>query len=89
MLTITEEAANLIRALCRQVNAAAGSGLRLTVDAHHDSLSMALAPGAVPGDTVAHIGETQVFLSSAAADRLASRTLQASRSAERASFFLQ
>jgi len=51
MLTITDEAASLIRALGREVNAAAGSGLRITIDAYHDSLSMALAPGAAPGDT--------------------------------------
>jgi hypothetical protein len=89
MFTIAEEAASLIRALRREANAAAGSGLRITIDAHHDSLSMALAPGAAPGDTVVHVGETQVFLSPAAADRLATCTLQASRSAGRSSFFLK
>jgi len=89
MLTVTDEAASLIRGLGREVNAAAGSGLRITIDAEHDSLSMALAPGAAPGDAVVHVGETQVFLSPAAAERLATRTLQAGRSAERASFFLK
>jgi len=49
---------------------------------------MALAPGAAAGDTVVNAGETRVFLSTAAADRLATCTLQASRSAERSSFFL-
>jgi Fe-S cluster assembly iron-binding protein IscA len=89
MLTITDEAAGLISALGREVNAAAGSGLRITIDAHHDSLSMALAPGAAPGDTVVHTGETQVFLSPAAADRVSTYTLHAKRSAERSSFFLK
>ena len=89
MLAITDEAANLIRALCCQVNAAAGSGLRLSIDAQHDSLSMALAPGAAPGDTVVHTSDTHVFLSPAAADRLTMSTLQASRSAARSSFFLK
>jgi Fe-S cluster assembly iron-binding protein IscA len=89
MLTVTEEAAGLIRTLGREVNAAAGSGLRITIDAHHDSLSMALAPDAAPGDSVLHVGETQVFLSPAAADRVATCTLHASRSAERSSFFLK
>jgi hypothetical protein len=89
MLTISDEAASLISALGRKASAAAGSGLRITIDADHDSLSMALAPDAAPGETVVHAGETQVFLSPAAADRLATRTLQASRSAERSSFFLK
>jgi len=88
MLSVTEEAASLIRALGRKVNAAAGSGLRIAIDARHDSLSMALAPGASPGDAIVHIGETRVFVSLAAADRLATRTLQASRGPERSSFFL-
>ena len=89
MLTITEEASSLISALGREANAAAGSGLRITIDAHHDSLSMALAPDAAPGDSVVHMGETRVFLSPAAADRLATLTLHASRSDERCSFFLK
>ena len=89
MLTITDEAASLIRALCCQVNAAAGSGLRLSIDAQHDSLSMALAPAAAPRDAVVHAGGALVFLSPAAADRLITRTLKASRNAERSSFFLK
>jgi Fe-S cluster assembly iron-binding protein IscA len=88
MLTVTEEAAGLIRALGREVHAAAGSGLRIAIDAHHDSLWMALAPGASPGDTVVDVGGTRVFVSPAAAGRLATRTLQANRGAERSSFFL-
>jgi len=62
MLTVTDEAASLIRALGREVNAAAGSGLRITIDAHHDSLSMALAPGASPGDAVVHTGGAGVLI---------------------------
>jgi hypothetical protein len=50
---------------------------------------MALALDAAPGETVVHVGGTQVFLSPAAAERLATRTLQASRSADRSSFFLK
>ena len=88
MLAITDEAASLIHSLTREVDGASGSGLRFTIDAHHGSLSMALAPGASPGDAVVHFGETRVFVSPTAADRLATRTLQASRGADRSSFFL-
>jgi Fe-S cluster assembly iron-binding protein IscA len=89
MLTVSDQAASPISALGREVNATAGTDLRITIEADHDSLSMALAPDAAPDETVVHVGETGVFVSLAAAARLDTRTLQANRSAERSPFFLK
>jgi Fe-S cluster assembly iron-binding protein IscA len=88
MLTLSHEAARLIRTLARKADASHGSGLRISVDSRHDSLSMALAAGAAPGDVVVLGGDSVVFLSPAASLRLSGRTLRAARPQERASFFL-
>ena len=88
MLTVTTEAATLIRALSNQADAPPESGLRIAIDPVHDSLSMSLADCAAPGDTVVTSEDTRVFLSSAASQRLATRTLRAETTATRSSFFL-
>ena len=81
MLTLSDEAASLIRTLTRNAEADGSCGLRITVDGRHDSLSMALAAGASPGDSVVLNDETLVFLSPAASLRLSGSTLRAGRSA--------
>jgi Fe-S cluster assembly iron-binding protein IscA len=88
MLTVTSGAATLIRALSQKAGAPSPSGLRIVIDPRHDSLSMALAARPLPGDTVVASGSTCVFLSPAASQRLASRTLRADTTARRSSFFL-
>lgn len=88
MLTVTKDAATLIRELSRKAGAPSPSGLRIVIDPVHDSLSMSLASCAAPGDTVVASGDTRVFLSSAASQRLATRTLRADTTATRSSFFL-
>lgn len=88
MLTLSDDAAGLIRALASNAQAATGSGLRISVDGRHDSLSMALAPNAVTGDVLVLNGDTLLFLSPAASRRLSDRTLRASMPPERSSFFL-
>ena len=88
MLTVTKGAATLIRELSHKAGASSRSGLRIVIDPLHDSLSMSLAAFPVPGDTVVASGDTLVFLSAAASQRLASRTLRADSTATRSSFFL-
>ena len=88
MLTLSDDAAGLIRALARKAGASKGSGLRISVDVRHDSLHMALAPQAAAGDAVVLNHDTLVFLSPAATRRLSERTLRASKRPERASFVL-
>lgn len=87
-LTLSDDAAGLIRALARKARASAGSGLRISVDGRHDSLTMQLAPKAVSGDVVVLNRDTVVFLSPAASRRLSGRTLRASTPPERSAFFL-
>ena len=88
MLTLSDEAAGLIRTLTRDSEAAAGTGLRITLDGRYNSLSMALASEAGPHDAVVLNQDTQVFLSPEATQRLIGRTLTASGSPERSSFFV-
>lgn len=88
MLIVTKDAATLIRALSEKAGAPSRSGLRIVIDPLHNSLSMSLAACAAPGDKVVASGETQVFLSSDASRRLATRTLHANTTATRSSFFL-
>ena len=88
MLTLSDDAAGLIRALTRKTGASKGSGLRISVDVRHDSLHMALAPQAAAGDAVVLNQDTMVFLSPAASRRLSGHTLRASKRPDRASFFL-
>ena len=88
MLTVTKDAATLIRALSQKAGAPGRSGLRIVIDPLHNSLSMSLAACAAPGDKVVASGDTQVYLSSAASQRLSTRTLHADTTATRSSFFL-
>jgi hypothetical protein len=88
MLTVTKDAATLIRALAEKAGAPSQSGLRIVVDPLHNSLSMSLAACAAPGDEVAVSGDTPVYMSSAASQRLTMRTLHADTSETRSSFFL-
>lgn len=88
MLTLSDDAAGLIRSLASKARAATGSGLRISIDGRHDSLSMELAPKAARDDLVVLNRETLVFLSPAASRRLAGRTLRASTAPERSAFYL-
>lgn len=88
MLTITEDAAILVRALTDDADRSHGSGLRIIVDPTHHSLSMGVATSPAPGDTVLTHGTVRVFLSPSAARRLHRRTLRAELSADRSLFFL-
>ena len=88
LLTLSDGAAGLIRSLAVKTRASTGSGLRISVDGRHDSLSMALAPEATSGDVVVLNDDTLVFLSPAASRRLSGRTLRASSPPDRSAFFV-
>jgi Fe-S cluster assembly iron-binding protein IscA len=88
MLTLSDDAAGLIRSLALQARASTGSGLRISVDERHDSLSMELASEAVRGDVVVLNRGSLLFLSPAASSRLSDRTLSASTAPERPAFFV-
>jgi iron-sulfur cluster assembly protein len=88
LLTVTAGAATLIRTLNLSAGGSPRSGLRIVIDPVHESLSMSLAAQPAAGDTIINTGDARVFLSSAASQRLASRTLRAATTPTRSSFFL-
>jgi len=88
MLTITEEAATLIRTLRQDAELSEQAGLRMVVDRTNLSLSMDLAVAPTSGDSVIDRYGARVFLSPSAAYRLRGGTLQAEISEERSHFFL-
>lgn len=88
MLTITKNAATLIHALTDDARLSPAAGLRIIVDSDHHSLSMGLAEGPAPADSVVSKAGARVFLSPAAARRLDTRTLQADLTDDRSVFFL-
>lgn len=88
MLTITEEAAVLIRTLRRDAQLIEQAGLRIVVDPTSLSLSMGLAVTPAPGDSVVDRYGARVFLSPSAAYRLGKGTLQAEITEGRSRFFL-
>ena len=88
MLTITEDAAALIRTLRQDAALWEQAGLRIVVDPTNLSLSMGLAVTPSPGDAVVDRYGARVFLSPSAAYRLGRGTLQAEITEGRSLFFL-
>ena len=88
MLTITEEAAGLIRALRQDAELWEKAGLRIVVDPTSLSLSMGLAVTPAPGDAVVDRFGARVFLSPSAAYRLGGGTLKAEITEGRSLFFV-
>jgi iron-sulfur cluster assembly protein len=88
MLTISEDAARLVRTLTHDADLPAEAGVRIVVDPTHHSLSMGLAPKPEPRDVVVAIHGARVFLTPLAANRLRRRTLKAEITTTRALFFL-
>jgi Fe-S cluster assembly iron-binding protein IscA len=88
MLTISEDAATLIRRLTDVAAATDEAGLRIVVDSTHDSLSMDVVVAAEPLDVVVTSEGAKVFLSSSAAKRVTHGTLRAEITAGRSAFFL-
>ena len=88
MLTVSPEAAALVRHLVATAELPDGSGIRIVIDGQHHSLSMGLAPGPEPHDEVISSGGARVFLSRPANGRLGSRTLEAEVTDLRSVFYL-
>jgi Fe-S cluster assembly iron-binding protein IscA len=88
MLTITEDAATLVRTLTNDAELSEQAGLRIVVDPVNHSLSMRLAGTPGPTDAVVDGHGARVFLSPSAAHRLDERTLGAEITEQRALFFL-
>lgn len=88
MLTITRDAAALVRVLTNATHLSEHAALRIMVDPVHHSLSMGLAATPRPRDAVVVSHGARVFLSPSAAHRLIDQTLGAEISAARTVFFL-
>jgi Fe-S cluster assembly iron-binding protein IscA len=88
MLTITEEAATLIRSLARHSSIPAAGGLRIVVNPATHSLSMGLAAEPERADAVIRRDGALLFVSARAAARLSNQTLCADIAATRPTFFL-
>jgi Fe-S cluster assembly iron-binding protein IscA len=88
MLTITEDAATLVRSLTKDADGSRQAGLRIIVDPVHHSLSMGIADSPASADSVVVGYGARLFLSPLAAARLNSRTLRAEVSRARSVFFL-
>ena len=88
MLMISDEAAQLVRALTDDADLPERAGLRIVVDPTHNSLSMALAMGPQPADVVVATQGARVFLTALASRRLHRRTLRAELTDGRTLFFL-
>ena len=88
MLTISEDAAHLVRALTRDADLPKDAGVRIVVDPTHNSLSMGLASAPEPADVVVARHGARVFLTPSAARRLRRRTLKAEVHKNRRLFFL-
>lgn len=88
VLTVSPEAAALVRQLVETADLPDGAGVRIILDSRHHSLSMGLAHGPEPQDRVISSDGAHIFLSPPATGRLGSRTLNAEVTDLRSAFFL-
>ena len=89
MLTMTQDAATLVRTLTDRGALTAGGGVRIVVNGRTNSLSMSLVSSARNTDVVVGRGNALVFLSQPAAMRTQNKTLCAEINPQRSSFFLR
>lgn len=87
MLTVTDEAATLIRRLLARSALPDTAGLRLATDPQRHCLAMSLVPRPGNRDVVVAAGGTWLSVAPDAALRLSQRTLQA-QLADRPAFYL-
>jgi Fe-S cluster assembly iron-binding protein IscA len=88
VLTISHDAARLVRALTQDADLPDGAGMRIVIDQNHRSLSMGLARHPEPDDTIVTSNGVRVFLSESASKRLDRRDLRAELTEKRSRFFL-
>ena len=82
MLSMTDNAAALIRDLAAQQQGAPQSGLRIATDRAAGALTFALAEGPVQGDQAVDSGGARVFLDPPAAQILDDKVLDAAVDAQ-------
>ena len=88
MLSISGDAARLVRTLTHDANLPDEAGMRIVIDPKHRSLSMELARNPEPQDEIINSNGAHVFLSQPASRRLELRTLRAAITDRRSQFFL-
>lgn len=88
MLTLTPDAATLVRTLTEDACLPINAGMRIVIHPRHRSLSMRLAHKPEPHDEVVTVDGARVFLSQPAAGRLDKRTLRAEITDKRSAFYL-
>ena len=89
MLTVTPDAASLVRTLVEDAALSDAAGLRIETDASHRSLSMGLAAVRAAEDSTITKDDAHIFLSPLVAVRLTRRTLCAEITAVHSAFFLE
>ncbi len=77
MLTLTDNASDVIKALTDERDLPADGGLRITQDPGSDSLAVTAAAAPEPGDEVIDDRGARVFLETAAASTLDDKVLDA------------
>ena len=88
MLSISNDAARLVRTLAQDADLPDAGGMRIVIDPEHRSLSMGLARNPEPRDEVINVNGANVFLSPPASRRLERGTLKAAITEHRSQFFL-
>lgn len=89
MLTVTAQAAHMIRDLIDRAHLPAGAGLRIARRGDHPALAMTLAAEPGSDDQVCVEHGAPVFLGPAAAERVAEQTLDGQRTDECSAFYLR
>jgi hypothetical protein len=87
LLSLSDEAAQLIRTLLAKTELPATAGLRLCSDPELGSLQMSLSPYPLVSDSVVAHGGASLFVSEAVAVRLADQRLHA-QVEDRPAFFV-
>jgi Fe-S cluster assembly iron-binding protein IscA len=86
MLTLTDQAVDVVRGLTQSPEAPDHAGLRLAPG--EQGLELSVVASAAPGDDVIETGGVQVFVEQQASELLDERTLDASVQDGQVSFFL-
>ena len=89
MLTVTEQAASMIRELVEQADLPQGAGLRIAQRDDHTALGMTLTDEPGYHDMVLIEHDVAVFLGPRAAQRVGGQTLDANTTDTSAAFYLR
>lgn len=89
MLTVTEQAANVIRHLLGKAHLPEGAGLRLAQRDDHAALAMTLCERPATDDVVLIEQDVRVFLGPVAADRTRYQALDAEHADTHTAFYLR